>query len=183
MSKRPIFVAIFDGNAISFGSAYNKARFLAYAKSNPKHKYRIEPMVRDSLKQRRYLEGAVVPEYAKFQYNINPRDKDMRDIARGLFMRDFNHLIVSDREGKPSLVAKSSIGEVNEITEKYCEWAVENGGKIPNTALFKEWRDKYYSIGRWETFHDFLEYLGLDCDAMPANSLDKIIASQVDPRN
>lgn len=120
---------------------------------------------------RGYLEAAVIPEYCSFQYNIDPRKKGdgIADTRRYLFKRDFNHSIITDRNGNPEKVPKSSLGRVKELLDTYTAWAEENGAKVPNPELYKMWRDKWSMDFRFDTYFDFLKFLDLDCDAMPSN--------------
>lgn len=154
-------------------SEYNSARLKEWMK---KYKYfEIVPLIGDSPKGRRYLEGAVIPEYIYFQYGIDPRDQQRDEARRYLFKRDFNYEIIKDREGNPAKVPMSSVGKVKELLNEWTEWATENGCRIPNPELYKLYRDKWKVDVRFPTFHDFLTFLGLECDAMPsAQTLKKL---------
>ncbi len=148
-------------------SEYNKALLLEWFK---KYKgFYIEPDIAESVKGRRYLEGAVIPEYCLFQYNIDPRDPNKSEQRRFLFKRDFNYEVVNDRDGNPVRAPISSKGIANEILNTWTEWATENGCKVPNPKLYKLWKNKYKIDARFPTFHDFLAFLKIDCDAMPSS--------------
>jgi len=154
-------------NGFHFESEYNKARLLEWMKIYKW--FEITPLVSEGIKGRRYLEGAVIPEYCKYQYNIDPRDPARDEARRMLFKTDFNYEIKTDRNGDPKRVPLSSKGKANEILTAFTNWATENGCKIPNPKLYKLWRDKWKTDMRFPTFHDFLFFLKLDCDAMPSN--------------
>ena len=163
-----VFLATAKDKGLDFGSPNNRARFLEYIRKNPKAKFKIIPQRYESRKMRRYLEGAVVPAYCQWQYEIDPTDTSLRDEARYMFMRDFHYRIINNRKGNPQRVPISSKSEAGPILEKYTNFASENGAPIPNPELFKIWRDKYSMDKRFNTFHDFLEFLNLQCDAMPS---------------
>lgn len=154
-------------------SDYNKSRLMEWMK---KFKYfEIVPIAADSLKGRRYLEGAVIPEYCYYQYMIDPRDTGRDEARRLLFKRDFNYEIITDRNGNPERIPTSTVGKVRDILNAWTEWASENGCRIPNPELFKLWRDKWKVDVRFPTFHDFLFFLGLECDSMPSPETLKLL--------
>ena len=146
-------------------SDYTKAQLAEWLKKYKR--FEIMPVVSDSDKGRRYLEGAIVTEYCAWQYGINPREKGMGDVRRTLFKRDFHYSIIRNRDGKPARIPLSTLCKVNQITEKYTTWATENGAPVPNPELFKLYRDKYSMDYRWDCFHDWLAFLELEIDAMP----------------
>lgn len=132
-------------------------------------KFKIIPDEEDTIKGRSYLEGAVRVAYCEWQYGIDPRKNENKNQCRFLFMRDFNYDIIEDREGNPIRVPKdTSKGRVKDITNNYTDWAVKNGAPVPNPELFKLYRDKYKNDLRFSSFYEFLDFLGLDCDAMPS---------------
>lgn len=139
--------------------------------------FEITPIVAESKNKRRYLEGAVIPEYCKFQYGIDPRDKSKREACRLLFKQDFHNEILMDRNGNPAKVPKSSLGKASYLLNVFTTFAEQNGCKIPNNELYKLWRDEWSMDIRFEDFYDFLFFLKLDCDAMPSNeTLSKLYA-------
>lgn len=156
-----------------FPSEYSRSLLLDWLKKYDK--FEITPVIYDSYKSRRYLEGAVIPEYCRWQYNIDPRDPQRDEARRYLFKRDFNYEVITGKEGEPVRIPLSSKGKVREILEKFTEWASENGCKIPNPDLYKMWRDEWSMDLRFPTFHDFLTFLNLDCDAMPSRESLKIL--------
>lgn len=152
-------------NGFNFPSKYNKATLLEWFK---KYKvFEISPVVNESQKSRGYLEGAVVDAYCEWQYGINPREKGRQEQKRFLFKRDFCYEIVNDKDGNPIRVPVSSKGKAAIVSNTYTQWAEENGAPIPNPALYKLWRDKYAIDIRFPTFFEFLDFLGLQCDALP----------------
>lgn len=154
-------------NGFHIPSEHNKAVLKDWMKTYKW--FTITPNIQESPKARRYLEGAVIPEYCLFQYGIDPRDRGKDEQRRFLFKKDFNYEIVTGRDGSPVRAPKSSKGLANQILTNWTEWATENGCKIPNAELYKKYRDEFSMDFRFPTFGDFLDFLGLDCDAMPSN--------------
>lgn len=150
----------------SIPSELNRAKLQDWFKKYPA--FDITPRISDSIKGRGYLEGAVIPAYCEFQYDINPKETGKSEQRRMLFKQDFNSEIIKDRQGKPVKVPRTSKGKVKDLTQKYTDWAEKNGAPIPNPALFELWRDEWNSDPRFPTFFDFLDFLKLDVDAMPS---------------
>lgn len=135
--------------------------------------FRIRPVKRQTKQQVKYLEGAVIPCWGKYQYGIDPRNHEMAETARTLFKQDFNHIIIKDVKGNPRRVAQSLKGKHIEVLDKYTEYAKENGYPIPNEDLYKLWRDKYSMDLRWISYWDWLEAVGLEVDTMPSDQTIK----------
>lgn len=150
-----------------FPSKYNKATLLDWMKKYKE--FHIMPVINESKNVRGYLEGAVVPAYCEWQYGINARENGRSEQRRYLFKRDFNYEVVNDRDGNPVKTPLSSKGIASKLANTYTMWAEQNGAPIPNPALYKLWRDKYAIDLRFPTFFEFLDFLGLECDAMPTS--------------
>lgn len=150
-----------------FESEYNRATFLIWLKKY--NLFEISPVIEESRECRGYLEGGIVPAYCEWQYKINARDRGKSEQRRFLFKRDFNYEIVNDREGTPVRSPISSKGIAAKIAFNYTDWAEQNGAPIPNPAFYKLWRDKYSFDPRFPTFFEFMDFLDLECDAMPSN--------------
>ena len=152
---------------LSFPSEYNAATFRAWLKRFKA--FSISPLIEESRNARRYLEGAIIPAYCKWQYDIDPRAKEKDESRRFLFKRDFNYEIVKNRKGDPVKMPLSSKGFAATLVEQYSQWATENGAPIPNPDLYKLWRDKWAHDMRFPSFFEFLDFLSLECDAMPSS--------------
>lgn len=126
------------------------------------------PRIRGSKKQIGYLEGAVIPAYAHWQYGLDPRKPENARLARDLFKQDFWYTVIKDREGKPKKTLKSLKNAHREALDIYTEYAPENGAPIPNEALYKTWRDDYSMEQQYSNYYDWLDALGLDIDSMPS---------------
>lgn len=159
---------------LSIPSEYNKARVKQMVKDGVTL-FGLRPRTRASKKQLGFLEGAVIPAYGEWQYGLDPRDPKNLKTARNLFKQDFHYEIVKDREGKPKKTTKSLKGCQEQVLEKYMDLASENGMPIPNTKLFLMWRDEYSTDFRFESFYDWLDFLGIEQDSMPsAETLAKL---------
>jgi hypothetical protein len=161
-------IAIPNEKKTAFAIPSDHAKSMLLSWFHKYEKFKIEPITEETRKGRKYLEGAVVPSYCKWQYGIDPRDPEKDEARRYLFKRDFNYEIITDRDGKPVRMPKSSRGQANAILERFTEWASENGCPIPNPALFKLYRDKWSMDPRFSSYHDFLDQLDLAEDAMPS---------------
>lgn len=155
-----------DRNGITITSEYQKARFMDWLKKYDA--FKIEPVIEESTNRRRYLEGAVIPAYCKWQYSIDPREPGQGEKRRSLFMQDFNFEIVSDRNNNPKKVPLSSRGMANDLLNEYTTYAEQNGAPIPNPDLYKKWRDNWGMDIRFKDFYEWLDFLGLEEDAMPS---------------
>lgn len=164
-------------NGFSVPSEYNKGILAQWLK-----KYRsfsLEPEVTETEESRGYLEGGVIPAYCEWQYGINARDPRRQEQRRQLFKQDFNYEIVKNRNGDPFKAILSSKGLAKQILTKYTRYAEENGAPIPNPALYKLWRDKWSQDFRFPSFFEFLDFLKIQCDAMPSNELlSKLIVKE-----
>jgi len=168
-----------------FPSEYNRLRLLEWFQKFKT--FHIVPADEETIKGRRYLEGAVIPAYCEWQYKINARNRGKDEQRRFLFKKDFNYEIIKDREGNPVRAPVSSKGLAAIISDTYTRWASENGAPIPNPKLFKLWRDKWKNDLRFPTFFEFLDFLELECDAMPSSeTLAKLETDEPDieyPKN
>ena len=152
---------------LTIPSEYNRARVKEMVKGGTKL-FELTPRIRSSKKQVGYLEGAVIPAYGKWQYNLDPTIPKHTKVARNLFKQDFWFTVLKDRDGKPKKTTKSLQGFHRQALDAYMELAAENGMPIPNENLYKTWRDQYSMNPKWLNYYDWLDYLGLEVDAMPS---------------
>jgi hypothetical protein len=157
-------------HGLTIPSEYNKAKVKQMVKDGTKL-FELTPRIRASKKQTGYLEGAVVYAWAKYQYGLDPRDPATHDKARNLFKQDFWYEVIKDRDGNPKKTLKSLAGSHRQALDAYMEVAPENGYPIPNEKLYLKWRDEYSMEPRWSNFYDWLDYLGIEEDAMPSDEL------------
>lgn len=135
---------------------------------------------KETKSSRRYLEGAVMVAYAHWQYGVDPKDKTKHEICRQLFKQDFNYDIETSRNGEPRRVAKSSKNQAKVLLADFTRYAEENGCPIPNAELYKLYKNKWSMDKRFETYHHFLEFLGLEVDAMPSAQTLKVLDVKVE---
>jgi hypothetical protein len=157
-----------DKTGFSVPSEYNKKVIADWVKTYKQ--FTLEPVVNESYKKRRYLEGAVIPAYCHWQYGIDPRDARKDEARRLLFKKDFHFEIGEDRAGNPVKIPTSSKGMAGQILEVFTRYAEENGCPIPNADLYKIWRDKWRIDIRFPTFFEFLDFLELQVDSMPSDT-------------
>lgn len=131
--------------------------------------FELTPRVRGSRQQQKYLEGAVIPAWAKWQYNLDPRKPENVQKARDLFKYHFWYMVIKDKDGTPHRLPKSLKNGHKQALDEYTSWAQENGAPIPNESLYKKWRDEYSMDIRWSNYYDWLHFLGLEEDSMPSN--------------
>lgn len=129
---------------------------------------------------RGYLEGAVMTAYAEWQYGINVRDKKTHSQCRSAFKTDFCFEIKTNRKGEPTKIESSSREKAKILCEIYSRYAEENGAPIPNPELYKEWKNKWSMDYRFPTYFHFLDFLGLQVDAMPSKETLKVLEEKTD---
>lgn len=152
---------------LTIPSEYNRLRVKQMVKDGTTL-FELVPRIRASKKQRGYVEGAIMPAWGKYQYNLDPRDPKNELVARNLFKQDFWYDIIKDKDGNPKKTLKSLSGSHKEVLDKYMDLAPENGYPIPNEKLYLKWRDEYSMDIRWESYWDWLDFLGLEEDSMPS---------------
>lgn len=138
--------------------------------------FELKPRKIASRKQQGYVEGALIPSWGKFQYNLDPRNPENAALSRSLFKQDWWYDIIKDRHGKPKKVLKSLKNAHREVLDKYSEIAPENGYPIPNAELYKKWRDEYSMEPKYSNYWDWLDILGIEEDAMPTKeTFEKLV--------
>lgn len=135
---------------------------------------------KESKASRGYLEGAVMTAYAEWQYGINVRDTKTHSQCRSAFKQDFCYEIKTNRQGEPKRVEASSKDKAKVLVEIYTRYAEENGAPIPNADLYKKWKNDWSGDYRFPTYFHFLDFLGLQVDAMPSNETLKVLEDKVD---
>jgi hypothetical protein len=168
---KKILIEVIDG-ALRIPSEYNRLRVKDMVAKGTKL-FELTPRIRGSKEQRGYLEGAVIPSYAKWQYSLNPRNPKTAKVARNLFKQDFWYTVIKNRHGNPKKTLKSLLGSHAEALNIYTEWASENGAPIPNESLYKRWRDEWSSDFQWQNYYDWLDFLGISEDSMPTEETFK----------
>lgn len=141
-------------------SPYEGAKFRMFMKENEGARLTIAPVLPESNKLRRYLEGAVIPLVAFYQEGMDHRNGEDCRRVREWLKAEFNGEMVSIA-GKVRLVAKTTKGResLNPFVDRVIEWLVENY-RPPMEALdpekYKYWKDTLYPYGGPPNYIDYL---------------------------
>jgi hypothetical protein len=123
----------------------NRAYFKQWLKDNSGALCKITPILPESNKQRRYLEGAVIPLVVFYQTGMDHRKPEDRGNVRDWLKTEFNGETVLIA-GEAHKVPKSTRGReaLNRFLEDVVGWLQDNYAP-PVEALdpnsFKLWRD------------------------------------------
>lgn len=141
-------------------SPYEGAKFRMFMKDNEGARLKIEPILPESNKLRRYFEGAVIPLVAFYQEGMNHKSgEDCRRVREWLKAEFNGEMVVIG--GKVRQVARSTKGRqsLNPFVEHVVTWLIENYCP-PNEALdpekYKYWHDAIYSHGGPPNYLDYL---------------------------
>lgn len=136
----------------------NRIYFKGYLKAHPGVLLKITPVLPESNKQRRFLEGAVIPLVTYYQEGMDHRNSDDRSSVREWLKLEFNGQTVFVG-GEAHKIAKSTRGRdaLNRFVEDVVGWLQDNYAP-PTQALepasFKEWRDTVM-----DGPHNYIDYL------------------------
>jgi hypothetical protein len=138
-----LFRASGDGG-MDFGER-NRALFKHYLKSHPGVLCKITPVLPESSKQRRYLEGAIIPLVTYYQEGMDHQNSDDRASVREWLKLEFNGQTVMVG-GETHQVPKSTRGRevLNRFLEDVVGWLQDNyapPAQALEPASFKQWRD------------------------------------------
>jgi hypothetical protein len=154
------FICRPDGHGLNLGQR-NTAIFLAFVRDNPRVPWKLSPVLPESNKQRRYLEGAIIPLITYYQDGLDHRNADDCRKVREWLKEEFNGELV-EIGGKAHRIAKSTKGREALVAflERVVDWLVENY-QPPAQALdpesFKEWRDTIFPSGGPDNYIDYLK--------------------------
>jgi hypothetical protein len=137
-------------------------------KKNQGRKIAIQDRVPESRKQRAFYEGAVIPMWA-FLNGYDFKDGDVLGFLREEAKREFNGEIVI-RDGKKVKRGKSTVGLLGEndqqssgFLERVIGYLEENYGidrnKVLNPEHYKDFKDRIYMEGKYDTYIDYLKDL------------------------
>lgn len=128
----------------------------------------IQDRVPESRKQRAYYHGAVLTLWA-YLNGQNYKDGDEIGFLHEHAKREFNGEIVLV-EGKPVKRGKSTVGLMNDndqensgYLERVISYLEENYGidrtKVLNPKHYKDFKDRIYMEGKYDTYIDYLKDL------------------------
>jgi hypothetical protein len=152
-------------------SDYNRRTWDSFLK-DPKNEGRviaIQDRVPESLKQRAYYEGAVIPLWA-YLNDYDFKDADTLGFLRETAKKEFNGEITI-LDGKKVIRGKSTKGLLGEndqqssgFLERVISYLEENYGidrnKVLNPEHYKTWRDEIFSFGEHESYIEYLQDTG-----------------------
>ncbi|OJY74671.1 MAG: hypothetical protein BGP12_06875 [Rhodospirillales bacterium 70-18] len=147
------------GGGLDFGER-NSVIFKRYLVENPGIVLRITPVLPESAKQRRYLEGAVIPLITYYQDGMDHHSADDRQRVREWLKQEFNSETVIIG-GEVRRVPKSTKGRdaLQPFLERVMDWLTENY-QPPAEALdpkgFKVWQDTVFPNGGPDSYIDWL---------------------------
>lgn len=152
-----------DGKGkLSLGSEHNRARLSDFLKGSPGMRLKIEPVLPESRKQRKYFEGAIVPFVTFFQENLDHNDTDDLQKVRDWLKIEFNGAFIA-LGGKAVKVPKSTKGELNRgFLERILDWCGEQGYPVEylNPQEYKDWHAKIRPYEGPPTYIDYLVSVG-----------------------
>lgn len=152
-----------DGD-IDFGER-NGAIFRKMLRDNPGMLLKITQVLPESDKQRRFLEGAVIPLATFHQEGLDYRNPDDCRKVREWLKEEFNSELVVVG-GRAHRIAKSTKGReaLQPFLERVVTWLIENYAP-PSEALdpdaYKHWRDTVFPTGGPDTYIDYLLTCGI----------------------
>lgn len=152
-----------DGG-MDFGER-NYPIFKSYLADNPGVVLKIAPVLPESNKQRRFLEGAVIPLVTWYQEGMDHRNHDDLRKVREWLKMEFNSEIVVVNGG-PVNIAKSTKGrdQLQPFLERVVGWLIDNYAP-PVEALdpecFRQWRDDVFMDGGADNYIDYLAETGV----------------------
>ena len=140
--------------------ARNSAMFDDFVKKNPTIPWRLAPVLPESDKQRRFLEGAVIPLVAFYQEGFDHHSHEDCRKVREWLKEEFNGELV-ELGGKIHRIAKTTKGrdQLQPFLERVIIWVMEQYAP-PEEALnpdaYKVWRDTIFPYGGPTNYIDYL---------------------------
>lgn len=165
MAKKPFdfLVTIKDGG-FSFGSEYNRGRFIDWSRKNKGQRAGISLLSPESWDQRKFFEGAVCPLVAFFQEGMNHRNWEDVKTVREMLKIEFNgvYVKIADRSTK---IGGSTKGELNQgFLDRVIDWMEEqygiNRAEVLNPKEYENWRDTIFPYGGPDDFIDYMVSIG-----------------------
>lgn len=155
------FICRLTGTGFDFGDS--KEKFLAFAKKNAGIRVHIEPVLPESRSQRKFLFGACYQLWA-FLDGKDYKDSDVIEDIHNASKLEFNgHFIVL--KGKTYRIGKSTKGHLQEYINKVVDFLEEQYGvdrtKVLNPEHYRDFVDRIYSDGQFDTYIQYLQSLRL----------------------
>ena len=156
------FIASKDGG-MQFPSEDIRQNLKSDLLENPEGKYEINRLSEESIKQRKFFEGAVIPMWVYLDggnYKSSSVRRDYREVAK----REFNGelIIVS---GKSRKVGRSTKGCLNQFVDKVEDFLEEQYGvkrqDVFNPTDYKYFKDVIFMNGEYDDYIDYLKAKGV----------------------
>lgn len=148
-----------DGG-LNFGER-NGVIFKRYLADNPGTMLCITPVLPESAKQRRYLEGAIIPLVTFYQEGMDHHSADDRAKVREWLKMEFNSELINVN-GKVHAVPQSTKGReaLNGFLERVVDWLTENYQPPPEALDPERYKMWDQTIRSFESGPDnFIDYL------------------------
>ena len=154
---------ITQDSGMDFGER-NRAIFKRYLSENPGRLLKITPVLPESGKQRRFLEGAVIPLVTYYQEGMSHTSHEDCDKVREWLKLEFNGDFI-EMHGKVHRIGKSTKGRdaLQPFLERVVDWLIENyqpPAEALDPANFKHWHDTIRPYGE-ANYIDYLRSIGL----------------------
>lgn len=141
-----------------FAMRSDREVFEKHLKKNPGMRYEITPLTPESIKQRRFFEGAVIPMIVFYQEGLDHRKpSDCRKVHEWV-KEEFNPEFVTIN-GETKRVAGSTKGKLQEgLLETVMDWMSDQGYKVEllKPKDYLKWRDVVFPYGGPDNFIDYL---------------------------
>lgn len=143
-------------------SDYSAARFRQDLKDNDGARYEIKRISAESRQQRKFYHGGVLTLWA-YLNGYDYRDSDVLEWMHEEAKREFNGKVVM-RDGKPTKRGESTKGELSQgYVDRIVDYLEENYGidrmQVLDPEHFKDFRDRVYMDGKFDTYIDYLKFL------------------------
>lgn len=150
------FEAVWNGRGLEFGD--RRDELLEFARDNPRMRYLLKPLIPEGRNKRKFYFGAVLKLWA-FLDGANYRSHDVimryHEIAKLEFLGT-----IEVYKGITYRIPGSTVGQLDAILEKVIDYLVDNYGINPleclDPAHYKDFRDRVYSSGEFDTYIDYL---------------------------
>lgn len=158
----PDFNGMFsEDGGLSFGT-YTRIHLKKFAKENPKMPFKLVPLLPESIDQRGFFEGGVIPLWVfldKKDYKSSKIIKQYHEFSK----QEFNSEIVVIG-GKPRKVAQSTKNKLNQgFLERIIGYLEDNYGidstKVLNPATYKHYKEKIYPNDTTMKYDTFIDYM------------------------
>jgi hypothetical protein len=152
-----------DGLRFDFGY-HAKKDLVLFMKNNPGMPFELKPLLPESLKQRGWFEGSLVPLITFYQEGMDHHNRKDLDEVREWLKLEFNGKFITI-SGISHRVAQSTKGKLGQGFLERLVGYIEDNYAPPLEALnpesYKDWRDIVYPCGGPDNYIDYLLSLNI----------------------